>query len=215
MRGRLNMSKLPRDYSSCVCVGYFYSSTQRVEGVWVSLHTSFVCPLHFCSLAPFFKKCCSFESQLDTSVVLCVVAWWTWSVFPIVHLTRRWRRKTSCFLSLTSLTLGHTCSSDNSALSIPADVRHCNGAPHRARVVYLRLVPNVSPASFNAVTLLGRRKSVALASRTTATTISVAPAPSVAYIHADMSSVILAAQTELCLYVLLVLHFFIIRPMLF
>lgn len=80
MRGGLNMSKLPGDYSSCVCVGYFYSSTQRVEGVWVSLHTSFVCPLHFCSLPPFFKKCCSFESQLDTSAVLCVISWWTWSV---------------------------------------------------------------------------------------------------------------------------------------
>lgn len=119
--------------------------------------------------------------------VIQAVAWWTWSVkihgkllapapklssdhnavFHIVYLTRRWRRKTSCFLSLTSLTLGHTCSSDNSASSIPADVRHCNGTPYQARVVYLRLVPNVSPASFNAVTLLGRQKSVILASHTT------------------------------------------------
>lgn len=121
--------------------------------------------------------------------VVQAVTWWTWSVkihgkllalapklssdhsavFHIVHLTRRWRRKTSCFLSLTSLTLGHTCSSDNSALSIPVDMRHCDGTPYQARVVYLRLVPNVSPASFNAVTLLVRRKSVTLVSHTTIT----------------------------------------------
>lgn len=47
MRGRFNVSKLPRDYSSCVCtlcvcVGYFYSSLQRVEGGRVSLLLLFV-----------------------------------------------------------------------------------------------------------------------------------------------------------------------------
>lgn len=79
---------------------------------------------------------------------------------------RRWRYIVSLLATVFSLsrcvplsfTLKHTCtctrSSDYNTLLSPADMSDCNEIPGQGRVVYLRLVLNVSPASSDAVTLL-------------------------------------------------------------